>query len=128
MKTKIMKFCGCLVVAIAALGIYDAYDSSMKENTSALLMANVEALSDPEDTRDYPMYKNVNWKRSYIEFKTEVEIKNNPDSTKSTTINVNYKRDCSSVLTYCQYTGNKSDICYGSLNGVMTDCTQWMRQ
>lgn len=127
MKTNILKATLAVVCVVAAgtgsWKAYSAYNGGQSEMND-LLQENIEALSDDggEDNGVYPRYKNDGWKRAYNETKVEVE----KDSL-GRSFNVTFKRNCSSVITTCKYTGDNADNCYGALNGVITDCEEWVR-
>lgn len=116
-----------VVVAVAAssLGAWRAYDAyEVTDNT--LLAENIEALSNPGDPGDgqLPRYKNKTKTQTYSETKFEYDTDSNGKKIK-----IEYKRSCTTLFTYCKYTGKNNDICYERLNGKVTDCDlNWQRQ
>lgn len=115
-----------VVVIVTAIFIsYNAYNLSNKAELSDVLLSNVEALADGSESSDdkvYPKYINVTDKNRYKEFRTEIK----KDST-SKEISIQYSRTCTTYYTHCKYTGKEGAECYGSLNGMVTDCTCWTK-
>jgi|GEM_PF-1301075 len=125
MNVKFLKTTLAVVCVVAVgTGSWRAYSEFNTELTESelLLAENIEALSlDGEDNGTYPRYINESWRRAYNE--TKIETKK--DST-GRSYDITFKRNCSAVITYCEYTGREKDICYGTLNGVKTDCNEWI--
>lgn len=113
-----------MIIAICAIITLTKQNSS-KEALSELETANIEALSGTEgssNNNQYERYKNQTDKTVNKEFKTEIET-----SDTGVKINVEYKRTCVTYYTYCKSTGKKQDICYSSLNELVTTCDKWTK-
>ena len=85
-------------------------------NVGALTMA-------PEgggSTGTYKSYYNYTDKNKYTDKKVEYR----KDST-GVSIKIEFKRSCTSYNTYCKHSRDKSDVCYGELNGLVKDCGEW---
>lgn len=111
-------------IAVAVLSGYSAYNSHSKSELSDVMLANVEALADDPESSDneYPKYINKTDKNSYKDFKTDIKT----DST-GAQISIQYSRTCTTYYTYCKHTGKEGDMCYKSLNGLVTDCESWSK-
>lgn len=123
-KMVILAMAGLTVTL--GVGVMKGFSSSTvnKSESDDFLLENVEALSEQgEDTGEYPRYVNDSWRRSYVETKASTH----KDST-GTAYEISFKRNCSSVITSCKSTRDDKDICYGSLNGVVTDCGSWTKE
>jgi hypothetical protein len=105
-----------------AFAFYRGYqDYENAQEPDHLLLANIEALAqDGEGTTsgEYSRYINDTKFSSNTEFKTEVNENG---------VSISWKRTCQSAITYCKNTGDDDDICYESLNGVVTTCGEWSK-
>ena len=112
------KIIGTVVIATALFAGYNMYESSAEMKLSDLALANIEALAN--DTGEYPnerpRYKNETKTKDRIS--TKAEIGENG-------IKIEYTRECTDVITYCELTRKKDDICYVDLNGTETTCGNW---
>jgi hypothetical protein len=122
MKTKKILLPCIAAVAIATFVGAKSFKTSASESNE-LLLANVEALTNPpEGDGQFPKYKNKTTIKTYSEVKFEYGTDENGKNVK-----FEYKRNCTTLFTYCKYTGQKGDICYERLNGKVTDCDTWQR-
>jgi len=112
------KIIGTVVIATALFAGYNMYESSAEMKLSDLALANIEALAN--DTGEYsnerPRYKN----KTKIKDKKETKVELGENGIK-----IEYSRECSDVITYCDHTGKEVDICYVDLNGTETTCGNW---
>lgn len=113
MKKKLF---GTMVVVAAMFAGYSAYHGQKERELYGYVLANVEALAQNESGNERPKYINETKIKTRIETKVEV----NKDG-----LTVSYKKTCSDVITYCEHTGKKDDICYVDLNGIETTCGEW---
>ena len=118
---KVFLFATLAVATVFNLG-YIAYGKyNAMSQADKLVFENIEALSGGESNPgEYPRYKNVTDKSSNVERRFETRI----DSS-GVSIEVEFKRTCTTWNTYCKLTRRDDDICYGELNGIVTDCGSW---
>lgn len=123
-KNMMMSTFVVAALTIACYGGVKVYKAFTPDSPNNLLLANVEALSNPEggDSGEYPRYINKTDKNSYKEFKTEVTV-----DTAGVKVSIDYSRTCTSYYTFCKHTRKAQDICYGNLNGMATDCGDWTK-
>lgn len=108
------------MVAVAAMsaGYSSTYDAQNESELTGVALANVEALANNTEgySNERPRYINKTETKDRVSTKTEI----NKDGIK-----IEFKRECTDVITYCKHTGEKEDICYVDLNGTKTTCGQW---
>lgn len=116
LKLLVLSALGFTMMAFAFYRGYKDYENA--QETDHLLLANVEALAQDGESNsgEFSCYINDTKFSSNTEFKTEVNENG---------ISVSWKRTCQSAITYCKHTGKEDDICYKSLNGVVTTCGEW---
>lgn len=116
MKKKIF---GTMVAVAAMFAGYSAYDAQNERGLTDVALANVEALAQSgESGNERPKYIN----ETEIKTRTETKVEANKNG-----ITVSYTKTCSDVITYCEHTGKKDDICYVDLNGIKTTCGEWIQ-
>lgn len=122
MKKNLLLMLPCIAAVATATFVGTKALKSNACETNALLMANVEALSNNEGPDQLPKHLNDEDYKSLKNTKVEVKF----DSLKGE-IKVNYERSCAIWHGYCRLTRRKDDICYPSLNKTTVVCDEWIK-
>ena len=124
-KTKLfLSILVLLAVGITGWSVINNEDQKENDNFSE----NLEALTlppeeNPGGSEIYPGYYNDTKHTVYTDKKVEYK----KDSA-GVSIKIHFIRTCTSHYTYCKHSGKSSDVCYGSLNGLVTDCGEWKEE
>lgn len=112
------------ILCVLICGVVLFGRSQRNDNKKGGFAVNLNALTLPPEesggSEQYKGYFNDVKTKNYSESKFEYR----KDST-GVEIKVKFTRSCVSYYTYCEHSGKKDDICYGSLNGLVTNCANW---